>query len=447
MFIEFSVENYLSFKDRVTLSLLASKLKSRNRALDSASTFTASGTSLTLLKCAAIYGANASGKSNLFSAMRFMRKFVLESSKESRAKDAIPVTPFLLSTGSRDEPSFFEIAFVANGEMYVYSFSLDSEKIYSEKLTQICGNKEVELFVREEQEIKLDPSFTEGSSLIEKTRSNALFLSVCENFAGDVSSKVIDWFRRLRHVSGLRDDTMRNYTVQCLDEKNDDKKYVDALLQSFDLGIEKACAGAHKDLEIPAADGFPLPLKEAMAALQRYTKDKNLGQRRIETYHNVFDQDGNIVSQIPFDLDSDESQGTRKIVALSAPLVDTLTNAYVLFIDEFDARLHPILTKNILKLFNSESGNPNNAQLVVATHDTNLLDRHLLRRDQVWFCEKDSFGGSHLTSLVEYKVRNDASFEKDYIMGKYGAIPMLGNLNNVFSSSAKQLKEKADVRD
>ena len=111
-------------------------------------------------------------------------------------------------------------------------------------------------------------------------------------------------------------------------------------------------------------------------------------------------------------------------------------NSKIIVIDEFDARLHPIISKTIIKLFNSASTNGNNAQLIVATHDTNLLDKDLLRRDQIWFSEKDKYGASYLTSLVEYKVRNDASFEKDYIMGKYGAIPLPGYIGNIFESPA-----------
>jgi AAA15 family ATPase/GTPase len=131
-------------------------------------------------------------------------------------------------------------------------------------------------------------------------------------------------------------------------------------------------------------------------------------------------------------LERDESEGTKKLVAFAGPLRDALSSQYVLVIDEFDARLHPLITKQIIRMFNGTKSNPTNAQLIVATHDTNLLDKDLMRRDQIWFVEKDPVGSSHLTSLVEYKVRNDASYEKDYILGKYGAIPFLGSIDRVF---------------
>ncbi|ALU91284.1 conserver hypothetical protein [Herbaspirillum rubrisubalbicans M1] len=448
MFIEFSTENFLSFKERASLSMVASKLKSRNRGFDKGATFEIEGYPLTLLKCAAIYGANASGKSNLFSAMRFMRELVLNSSKESQAEEPTGVQPHLLSVGYSDRPSFFEMAFVAGGRMYTYSFSLDSKCIHTEKLISIVGPKERELFSREGDNIVLDPSFSEGNLLVEKTRKNALFLSVCANFAGKISGKILRWFDRLRLVSGLRDNGLMPFTQSCLDENHKSRDAIDALLKSFDLGIERVRPGKEKALEIPDGSNFSGELRTAVDAIAKYTKAQKIAIRDTNSFHKVFDENGDVAGEIAFDLATSESQGTQKLVALSAPLVDTLTNSLIVFIDEFDARLHPILSRSILRLFNSESGNPKNAQLIIATHDTNLLDRSLLRRDQIWFCEKDRYGGSHLTSLVEYKVRNDASFEKDYIIGKYGAIPILGNLSQIFGSSiVRSSKGKADVGD
>ncbi|NER49081.1 MAG: ATP-binding protein, partial [Symploca sp. SIO1A3] len=142
------------------------------------------------------------------------------------------------------------------------------------------------------------------------------------------------------------------------------------------------------------------------------------------------------VSTELFDLDDQESEGTQKIFALAAPLVDTLKYGKVLIIDEFEARLHPLISRAIVELFNSRETNPNNAQLIFMTHDTNLLSNKLFRRDQIWFTEKNKFGSTDLYSLAEYKVRNDASFESDYIKGRYGAIPYLGDLSQIIESNA-----------
>jgi uncharacterized protein len=154
-------------------------------------------------------------------------------------------------------------------------------------------------------------------------------------------------------------------------------------------------------------------------------------QTDILTGHRRYDQAGNVTAIIYFDIHRHESDGTRKIVALAGPIVEALKTGAVLFVDELDARLHPLITRSVLALFNSQETNPKNAQLIFATHDTNLLDKSIFRRDQIWFAEKDRWGATHLYSLVEYKVRNDASFEKDYIHGRYGAIPFIGDLTQL----------------
>jgi len=157
---------------------------------------------------------------------------------------------------------------------------------------------------------------------------------------------------------------------------------------------------------------------------------------RIHTLHNGFDKDGNLLYKESFDLERHESEGTQKLFALAGILFDTLNKGSVLFIDEFDASLHPLMSHAIVELFNSSQTNPNNAQLIFMTHDTNLLSNKLFRRDQIWFTEKNKYGATDLYSLAEYKVRNDASFEKDYIQGRYGAIPYIGNLSHIIDSHA-----------
>jgi AAA15 family ATPase/GTPase len=135
-----------------------------------------------------------------------------------------------------------------------------------------------------------------------------------------------------------------------------------------------------------------------------------------------------------FDLDDQESEGTQKVFTMAGPLLDTLKNGKILVIDEFDARFHPLISRAIVELFNSNKTNPNNAQLIFITHDTNLLSNKLFRRDQIWFTEKNRYGVTDLYSLAEYKIRNDASFESDYIKGRYGAIPYIGNLSQLIES-------------
>ena len=165
----------------------------------------------------------------------------------------------------------------------------------------------------------------------------------------------------------------------------------------------------------------------------------------IKSHHNIYDKSGQIVGQVQLPFDGLESLGTKKAFALAGPIIDTLKTGSVLIVDELDSRLHPIFTRQIVKLFNSCKTNPLNAQLVFNTHDTNLLsyklydektgkDEYMFRRDQIFFAEKDNVEATHIYSLIEFKkkddkkVRNDASFEKDYLNGIYGAIPYIGEL-------------------
>lgn len=430
MLIQFSVENFLSFRDEAVLSMLASKRRSVDKSLDQNATFE-TPFDLKLLKSAVIYGANASGKSNIFKALRFMKNMVINSSKESQAEEEIEVSPFLLNPRTVNKPSRFEAIFIHNNIYYEYSLSASAQRIESEHLIikKSAHEKERTLFTRTGSEIKVYRDFPEGKGLEKRTRDNALFLSVCANFDGGTSSNVISWFRSVKIISGLSDMGFMPFTTKKLKDRESNLKIL-KFLDAFDIGI--------KNIKISDADSNsmlpPGLLKDLTATFSKRfgpNIEFNAGSK-ISTEHTVFDDEGNDLGSVYFDLDKNESDGTKKLVALSAPFIDALENSYVLFLDELDARLHPILSLQILKLFNCQLKNSRHAQLVTATHSTNLLDKDNLRRDQIWLTTKDGHGSSNLTSLLEYKVRNDASFEKEYMAGKYGGIPFLGELDSIF---------------
>ncbi|MCQ9821799.1 AAA family ATPase [Pseudomonas aeruginosa] len=432
MFVQFSVENFLSFKDEAMISMLASKRRSKSKLLDENSTFDALP-DIKLLKTAVIYGANGSGKSNIFKAIRFMKNLTINSSKESQAEEEIEITPFLASTKTPNKPSRFEMIFISNETLFQYEFSVSRKRIEHEKLTAKFKSSEKEkvLFERTQDKISVKAPFPEGKGLEKRTRDNALFLSVCANFDGEISGDIIRWFKSIRVIGGLTDQAMISFTRRQLENSNESAKIRD-LLNSFDLGISNFKASDSKQQE---------GKESALVENLRSFVEQKIGQKisfdigRISTEHKVFDENGKAAGLIEFDLEKNESEGTKKLVALSGPLIDVLENSLILFIDEFDARLHPVISKQLISIFNNSPKNNNNAQLIVASHDTNLLDKDLLRRDQIWFTEKDIYGSSHLNSLLEYRVRNDASFEKDYISGKYGAIPLLGDSCMIFSES------------
>jgi uncharacterized protein len=424
MLIEFSVGNYRSFKEVVTFSMVAANLVAKDKRIDAQNIIPLSD-SFALLKSAAVYGANASGKSNLAKAMQFMLQFMVNSSRETQATDEIPYEPFRLSTETENQPSFFELVFWMAGQRYRYGFAIDQHQIVSEWLFYVPKARETKLFERNREVINSLKAFG-ADGIAPRTRRNALFLSVAAQFNVNMADDILTWLtQKIRIISGLQDDSHAAYTMNCiLEHKNRDE--ILQLIKRLDLGIS--------DLEVKPQ----LPLPEEMPEnLKRLIIRGSFSKASaITTFHRKFDADGKLQATERFDLHQHESEGTQKVFALAGLLVDTLKNGKVLIIDELDARLHPLMTLEIVKLFNSTETNPQQAQLVFMTHDTNLLDNQLFRRDQIWFTEKDRYGATHLYSLAEYKVRNDAAFENDYIKGRYGAIPYIENRDVVVKTHA-----------
>ena len=419
MLIEFTIGNFRSFNKKKTLSMLASSI----HELEDTNVFKTHKHKL--LKSAAVYGANSSGKSNLIRALNWMKNFVLKSSKDTQISERINIEPFRLSTECERQPSFFEVLFIINDTLYKYGFEVDYEKVHSEwlfKTPNTIKARETMLFTRETDRINVGSQFIESNGLQDKTRPNSLFLSVVAQFNGTISGQVVQWFLNLKPVSGLDDTGIIQYTIAKLMEESKAEK-IRSFLTPFDLGFENIFAK-----EIPI-EKIKFPQKISDMQKESLFRDYK-GLAFIITSHSKYSNETKAVAKENFSLAENESAGTQKIVALSAPLVDILENGYILAIDELDARLHPLLTRQIIKMFNSVEYNRKNAQLIFATHDTNLLSNKYFRRDQIWFTEKNQFEATDLYSLAEIKVRNDASFEKDYILGKYGAIPFIGNFTS-----------------
>ena len=425
MLIEFTVGNFLSFKDPVTLSMVAAKIKARDPKVNENNTIFLND-EMTLLTSAAVYGANASGKSSLVHAIRFMRQYILNSSKNTVTDEPIRTIPFRLSTVTQDQPSFFQISFLLENVKYRYGFEANSKEIVSEWLFVAPSQKETRLFVRDENGIQVGRSFKEGKGLEEKTRPNALFLSVAAQWNGTQATKIMGWFRNLKVISGLSDINYKGFTIRSFEDGSYRQEIIN-LVRSLDLGIDDINAEKMSDDKYKAfiPDNISPEVREVL--VEQAETDKV----DIQTAHKIFDASGKPVSSVNFSLQQDESDGTEKLFYMTGPFVDVLSKGSVLVIDELEARLHPLITRTLIGLFNSKETNPKGAQLVFTTHDTNLLSNKTFRRDQIWFTEKDRFGCSHLYSLAELQVRNDASFESDYIDGRYGAVPFLGNVQHV----------------
>jgi AAA15 family ATPase/GTPase len=410
--------------------MVAAKLKARDPNVNANNTIKADD-ELTLLTSAAIYGANASGKSNLVRAFAFMHHIVLSSAKESQAGEPLGTEPFRLSTDTENEPSFFETIFVIAGTQYRYGFQINNARVVSEWLFSVPSTKEATLFIREGDEIKPSSKyFKEGKDLEKKTRPNALFLSVVAQFNGEISSSILKWFRRVAIVSGLDDAFYRTYTInQVIDGKHKDE--IIQFVKSLDINIS--------DIEGLKLDKSQLQFPAEMSEEIRTLLIKGMQDRdllTVRTIHPKLNENGERVGNVTFDMDANESHGTQKAFYLASPIMDVLSQGRVLIIDEMEARLHPLVTRELIRLFNSIETNPHHAQIIFTTHDTNLLSNKLFRRDQIWFMEKDKACGSHLYSLAEIKiddekVRNDASYEDDYLKGRYGAIPFLGGVKKI----------------
>ncbi|MFY7806030.1 MAG: AAA family ATPase [Limnoraphis robusta] len=423
MLIEFSVGNYLSFKDKVTFSMVASKVTAKYKELDENNIIQVDD-ELSLLKSAAVYGANASGKSNLVKALNFMQWFVLNSSRETQITDLINVENFKLSTETAEQPSCFEIVFLEDHKIYRYGFEVNQKRVLSEWLFYVPKVKEFRLFERKEDRVKIARRFKEGDDIISKTRNNALFLSVVAQFNGEISKNILLFFaRKLNVISGLHGNIYRNYTIEYFKTNSSD---IINLIKKLDLGID--------DISIKTRKVLPEDLLEIPEEFRTLLISKKLQADDIYTTHKKYNAEGEVISLEQFDLDKNESEGTKKLFAFAGPILETLRKGEVIVIDELDARLHPLITRTIIDLFNSNETNINNAQLIFMTHDTNLLSDKIFRRDQIWFTEKDRQGATDLYSLVEYKIENDASFESDYIKGRYGAIPFIGDLSQVIKA-------------
>ncbi len=423
MIEEFSFGNFWSFKEMQTLNMAAAKIKSKNSRLDSVNLI-AVGEDLSLLKSKAIYGANASGKSNVIKALVAFIRITNESVKNEKVLEMIE--SFQLSTETANEPTFFQMTFRLDNIRYRYGFEADAESIKSEWLFSTPNLREQALFVREgDQVIEINQKhFAEGQKSIDLSggegqifRRNSLFLSSLASFGfGKISKLIVKNISSILVISGLGHHGGYGLAGDFLNDSVK-KKFILDFLKKADLGIE--------DLNTVEVNGDILPSDMPDDMKQGFRKRKFIISSR-----NRFNERHEPVGNSEFAFDVQESEGTQKIFELSPFIYAALKESTPLVIDEFDARFHPLLSKKIVELFNSESNK--GSQLIFITHDTNLLSAELLRRDQIDFVEKDRFGASHLYTLVEIKgVRNDASFEKDYIQGKYGAIPFLGDFTSL----------------
>ena len=446
MLLEFKVSNYRSIGDEQILSLVpAPKQKDYPENIIENGKYRA-------LNSISLYGSNSGGKSNFLKSMSLLDKLVHMSARAS-STTKLPYDPFLLREGYSDKPTFLEISFIIDEFRYRYGFEFNEIEIEKEWLFRKNLGREVKVFERENDVIDVSSGFNGTKKIIdaaiEATRDNALFLSTCDMLNVEEAKSIINWFSHFSMIDGLNTDVEEIQTVE-LWEKEEYRSKIKQYLTSLNLGI--------KDLDITTKEFSISDLPDDMPKNMKEQLSKSLKGKHSYTVfaeHHIYDE-----SQKPsgktesWKWEERESSGAKKALQLSGPILWTLANGGVLIIDEIEAKLHPIMTLNTIDTFLNKKSNPFNAQLIFATHDTNLLTYSNLRRDQICFAEKNKWESTELYSLSDFvyfeekngefkseKERPDTDKEKRYFEGRYGAIPALGDFQN-FIRNTEWLKEE-----
>lgn len=418
MLLEFTVKNFRSIQEPQTFSMVANK----DPSLQEANCFESGLTSIPkLVRSAVVYGPNASGKSNLILAMVMMKDVVLNSAVRIREGDKfVNVTPFLFDKQSSEEPTEFEITFLVDGVRYQYGFALNPTRILKEWLLVYKARKSQRWFERNYNDETETYEWYFGSHFLENqkhniwkdsTRNNALFLSTAVNLNNEQLRPIYNWFYyKLVIILG---GTLLGLNPEYL--KNDDNKLnVIKFLQAADLNIT--------DIEHKRQKVKRFGVKHDFSGSTTIEAPQDDEITIVNFCHKGTDNE-NI--KLPFE---HESHGTQKLSSYAETILTALKNGCVFVVDELEAGLHPKMVKFIIGLFHDSELNANNAQLLFSTHQTSLLDTDFLRRDQIWFMEKNNKDASVLYPLTDFSPRISENIEKGYLQGKFGAIPFLGEL-------------------
>lgn len=411
MLIMFKVKNFASFRETACLDMRATSYKQhKNHLLNYES-------NTNLLKTISLYGANASGKSNFISAMFFLKQYIFNQfifddqeifSANKPKLEMVKLDQFQLDDNT-DSVSEFEIIFKFNNKVIQYGFECNLDKIISE--WYYIDNQEV--FTREETNINYGNTYKKYLKDYVKVPSSRLYISVLWYFLEDASKELIlsDFINFFANDYNVFTEIFFEASIKSIGgmfklserllEDNEFKEKIEFYLKEADVGIS--------GLEIVENVEF------------NDLKGENEVVKIVKTIHKIYDENGEYINNKFFDL-SMESSGTIRFLTYIQEIIQMIESGGVFIVDEMSARLHPLLTKLIVDLFQSEKNTK--AQLIFTTHDISILNKNQFRRDEILFVQKDRKGESKLIVLSDLKVRDDASFDKDYIRGKYGAIPM-----------------------
>lgn len=415
MLVQFTVENFLSIRDKVYLSLEPSKDSEHPENLITKGDYKA-------VNSVAIYGANASGKSSLFKAIT-VALIMIRNSNNVQVTDKLPMTPFKFDFESRNKPTPFEFTFIAkDGRKYIYGFSATTEKVVEEYLYCYNTSKPTLLFDLNENE---KPKFNRAykvklEAAYQMNTANKLFLATATTWNVECTKSPFEWlaesidtFTDVMELGGVAFEKYRT---------DENRKYIEFtknLLKQADINISS--------IEVDAKEVVGGPALPFQIVVQGKIIPPNEGKHydvEITTGYTVVDENG---EKTEFSLTlQEESIGTQLLFFYGPLLKDAFEKGKTIVLDEIDKSMHPSLVKFIMNLFRDPDVNKNGAQLIVTTHETGILSLDMFRRDQIYFTEKDSKSGvTDLYSLDEFSVRKTENIEKGYLMGRYGAIPFL----------------------
>jgi len=416
MLVEFRVKNFRSLREEQVLSLVASADKTLAETHTLPTGLTAAPR---LLKSAVLYGANASGKSNLIKALQYMREVVVKSAALPPGKPFV-VQTFRLDTDSSVQPTEFEVTFILDGIRYQYGFAMTPQRIVAEHLLVYKTSKPRRWFERYFDDAtgkdvyEFGPDLKGAKSVWERaTRSNALFLSMAIQLNSEALLPVFDWFTNSLVIFNEQAPIGPQFSIRQMLEQPDGRKRICDFLSAADISITEINVETRK---VPRQSvSFDPQAGKTEVRVEEIEECRLLFSHVTEKGEAVFDL-------------MDESGGTYTLLCLAGPVLNILHKGLTMIIDELDTSLHPLLVRELVRLFHNPEVNTEGAQLIFTTHDTSLLDVFgLFRRDQVWLVEKDEAQASTLVALSEFSPRKNEALERGYLSGRYGAVPILSD--------------------
>lgn len=427
MLIRFRVRNFRSLKEEQELSLVASALKEAPEAVTQIE-----GTNFGLLRAAAIYGANASGKTNLVRAFDYMSKAVSNSQRQWPPEGPIPREPFLLDPKAKDDSSSFEVELILDGVRFRYGFTLNDQDVVAESLDAYPRGKRQMWFKREGKAFTFGKNLKGDNTAVERlTRPNSLFLSAAAQNNHEALLPLYKWFaERLTYVPRDR-EFLRYQTAKSCQEESFRSSLQEAIAAA-DLGVVGLVVRERDLFELSPSSGDAQDralMEELLGTLRKIVAkagEAGLKGQTLKRHVPALIHKGTVETGVAL-AEENESDGTMAFFGLLGPILNAIRLGGTVCVDELDASLHPLLALKTVSLFNDPKQNPRGAQIIFTTHDTNILDKARLRRDQVWFTEKDAEGGTHLYPLTDFKPRKNENLERGYLQGRYGAVPFIAS--------------------